>query len=412
MTTTPRAGLLHEYYRDAGRSPTFGALKSEADLDGFSRRRAELFGQKLHLPVRLFRGARVLEFGPDTGENALAFGRWGARLELVEPNQASWPQIRAYFEHFGMANSLVGLRGETLQDFAPVEPADIVIAEGFIHTVKPEAMWIDVVRRALAPGGFVVLFYYERTAQLMELFHAASFAEFCRLSGMSGVAAARRIFGAKWDSIPHVRAFESWVMDVLENPYTRTAFTLDAPALVNDMAAAGLDFYQSWPRYRDELRIKWHKTPEPKDGVVAEVASHLPRMALGHALGQPLLVVGSGETVRRCRETLDDLLGLVDGAIGQGGAAVWAHIGDALAALQQTIGAPADVFAADPGVRDRASATLAGLVTCARVLAAGQVDDIVRFMSGDPTFLSTWGQPAHFCVFQKAPTESAAGPSD
>ena len=38
----------------------------------------------MSVPPALFRGADVLEFGPDSGENAVVFARWGARLTLVE----------------------------------------------------------------------------------------------------------------------------------------------------------------------------------------------------------------------------------------------------------------------------------------------------------------------------------------
>ena len=71
---------LFNYYERQDVLPTFGNFKSAAELEAYAGLRRELFSDKLVLPPRLFRDADMLEFGPDSGENALVFASWGANM--------------------------------------------------------------------------------------------------------------------------------------------------------------------------------------------------------------------------------------------------------------------------------------------------------------------------------------------
>jgi hypothetical protein len=395
-----RPGYLHDYYWEKGFSPTFGSFQTQADLDRHAALRARIFSERLQLPPRLFRDARVVEFGPDSGENALVFAQWGARLELLEPNMKVWPLLRRYFERFGLSKQLTSLTASTIQEYKGGEPADFVVAEGFIHTVKPESAWIRVVQEIVAPGGFLILFYYERTSILVELLQAAAYQEAVRLSDHRGAETARRLYGAKWDSIPHTRPFESWMKDVLENPYTGTRFTLDATRLVADLAAAGFCLHQSWPRYRNELRMAWHKTPESFDDVVREVSEHLPRVALAYALGVSLFSVGSEADIAAIRALLDRLLLAGDAALAIGGAGTWRALAADLASLGAIVGDASRVFA-PPEARSRATEVTKALSMLCAHLGRGDLDSAAAFASSDPVFIRTWGQPAHLGVFRR-----------
>jgi hypothetical protein len=401
MSNPPPAGKLYSYYRDSGISPTFGSLQTEADLDRFCEQRARIFTLKLQMPPEMFRHARLLEFGPDTGENALAFARWGARIELVEPNTSVWPQLQAYFRRFGLEDRLLGLHDKAIQEFAPAGQADIVVAEGFIHTVKPEEQWIDVVRQAVRPGGYLILFYYERRALLMELFHAALYREYCRLIGQRGPDVARRLYGAKWDAIAHVRRFNSWVMDVLENPYTRSQFTMDAPRLVQMMAEAEFELHQSWPRYRDDLRMLWHKTPESPESIATEVTGHLQRSALSHSLGRTLYCIGDNASVAAIGGQIDRLLQAVDQAMDEGGREVWTSIAEGFRGLQASIDRDNVIYAPSAEVRCSAKAMLDSACHCATLAADGDAANLAAFANADQPFVSFWGQPAHYSVFRR-----------
>lgn len=401
--TKAESGRMHAYYEAKGLSPTFGNLRTPEELDRHVAMRERIFIDKLNVVPQLFAGARALEFGPDTGENALVFARWGATVDLVEPNRQVWPQIEAYFRHFGLADRLGTLDDSSIQQFRPSQTYDVAVAEGFIQTVQPSSTWIGTVAHAIAPGGMLILFYYERASFLVELFHRAAHRRFGRLVGGADLDSARRLYEAKWNTIPHVRRFESWVMDVLDNPYSSIRYTLDASQLVAELADAGFRFYQSWPRYRDELRMGWHKATETTGAVVAEIRRQLPRLAVAHAVGRSLFAFGPDRDVVALADLVQRLLAMLEIAAAEENAEPWPEIAGGFAALSLAVGDPARLYAPDDTVRAEAKASLDALSALSRLLGGDDEAAIAAFASTDPTFLKTWGQPAHYAVFRRLP---------
>src|SRR5437016_2139675 len=107
--------------------------------------------------------------------------------------------------------------------------------------------------KLLNPGGLALVSYYEPFGCFIELFMKVIYTRLRQLTGWAGFEAAEKVFQTKWDSIPHTRTMESWVMDVLENPFVRLKYFLEAVALCRDMAAEGFSLYSSFPGYRDPL---------------------------------------------------------------------------------------------------------------------------------------------------------------
>ena len=136
-------GKLFRYYEKQSILPTFADLRDDASLARYAEGRNRLFSDKLLLPPRIFRNAEMIEFGPDSGENALVFARWGAHTTLVEPNEKAHGYIRTYFERFGLSDSLHDIVAADVEGFAqaegahPVPVAEFIDAEGFIYTIQP-----------------------------------------------------------------------------------------------------------------------------------------------------------------------------------------------------------------------------------------------------------------------------------
>lgn len=160
---------VYRYYITQSISPTHGSFQTGADLENHCRLRASVLSQKLHLQPRLFRGAHVVEFGPDTGENALAFAVWGAEVTLVEPNLRAHSYIRDYFSRFGLAGSLRRLEQAEVHTFRTRDSVDFVVAEGFLETLQPQFSWLPAFARVLRPGGMAVISYTDAPAALFEL---------------------------------------------------------------------------------------------------------------------------------------------------------------------------------------------------------------------------------------------------
>lgn len=390
---------LYEYYEKQAILPTFANFRSLADLEAYEVGRRTLFADRLAVPLRLFRGARLLEFGPDSGENALVFARWGARLTLVEPNPHALDPLCRYFEAFDLTGSLDAVIQADVEGFETDQRYDIIIAEGFIYTIQPQTRWLDVLAARLAPQGIAVVSYYERRGAFFELALRATLAAAMGVSGRSVEDTARALFSAKWDSIPHTRAFESWVMDVLRNPFVRLSTCLDAGGLMADALARNLTVHAAWPSYSDSLRVHWHKRPVPDTERLARDREHIDRACLSFVAGAKLYLTGPAEAVRAVAAEVDRALEAVDAVIDGADPAALARLDQALGTLIATA-AGAQVLAEAPGDLDRLVAALSAQRRLFAAAAAGRFDDMVSVCATDPAFIETWGQPAHLLALR------------
>jgi hypothetical protein len=399
---------MYQYYREQAVLPTHGRFESESDLDTHEAHRRVLFTEKLFLPPRLFRDARLIEFGPDAGENSLVFARWGASCTLVEPNPKAHPVIEDYFKKFGLSRELAGLECCDIKEYAkrpgPTAKFDFIDAEGFIYTVKPDSLWIDLFSRITEGDGFVVLFYCDPFGNFFELFTKVIHARVRELTGMSPLAAATKLFLTKWNSIPHKRSMESWVMDVMENPFVRLQYFLEPQALCSQMLDAGFDLYSAWPPYKDGLSIDWFKrTPTPADQLRAEY-EFIACSRLSHLFGRKHFVPRPDPALE---QRLSDLLALMDGLIDRfepdAATQCVAHLDE----IANVLGSES-VLAEE---RDTAAALKAVKSTqnILQLLMSNALDDLVTFCNTDRGFIETWGMPSHFAVFQKRRSPGAAG---
>ena len=161
LPSPPPAGnpynKLFDYYAAQDIFPTYSGFESADGLRRHEYLRRRAFADKLKLPARSFRGARLIEFGPDTGENALVFAQWGAACTLVEPNIKAHAKVREYFARFGLSGGLETIIEADISQFAgrpeAAQQYDLVIAEGFIYTVKPESVWINLFHDLLVDDG-------------------------------------------------------------------------------------------------------------------------------------------------------------------------------------------------------------------------------------------------------------------
>ena len=389
---------LHAYYRDQAVLPTHGRFQTEADLTAHALRRRQIFSGKLQLPPRLFKGAHLLEFGPDSGENSLVFARWGAECTLFEPNLKAHPVIVDYFERYRLTSHLVKLEAADVAALARregVQPEyDFVVAEGFIYTVRPERMWIDLFARLLREQGLAVINYCETFGSWMELLTKVAHARVRSLTGWPALETAQKLFTAKWNTIPHMRAFESWVMDVLENPFVRLRYLLEPGALCRQMEAAGLRLYSSWPPYRNGLDVYWHKrTPDVEEEARSREA-FLARSRVSHIFGKALFLRSPAPEAQ-----LLELVRLTDGLIDEFSTAAAEQVLEGLRALEQLV--RTEVVYAEAGEHASAVSAVRSFAELMSVLKRGELEAIIRFCSHDAAFLRTWGMPYHFAVFAR-----------
>lgn len=391
---------LFNYYERQDVLPTFGNFKSSAELEAYAGQRRELFSDKLVLPPRLFRDAEVLEFGPDSGENALVFAGWGANMTLAEPNRHAHPKIQAYFAHFGLTERLRELALADVEGFRSDRGFDIIDAEGFIYTVQPSEKWLGIFHRLLNPDGCAVVSYYERYGGFFELALKAIHAAGKALTGRPALEMAKMLFEAKWNSIPHTRSFESWLMDVLENPFVRHRYFLDARALCAAAHEQGFDIHSAWPAYRDSLDVYWHKKVLSDDEKLRRAARHLDRSRLSFLGGRKLYLVGKSDAVQTISASIEALVLDVDGMIDDPLGASLPRVVAGLASLRETI-RTTDILAEDAADIDAIVATLDSFHRIFGAIGRRDASAVTALTQSDPAFINTWGQPAHFLVVRK-----------
>lgn len=391
---------LFNYYERQDVLPTFGNFKSAAELEAYASQRRELFSDKLALPPRLLRNAEMLEFGPDSGENALVFAGWGANMTLAEPNRHAHPKIQAYFAHFGLTERLRELALADVEGFRSDRGFDIIDAEGFIYTVQPSEKWLGIFHRLLNPDGCAVVSYYERYGGFFELALKAIHAAGKVLTGRPALEAASMLFDAKWSSIPHTRSFESWLMDVLENPFVRHRYFLDAKTLCAAAHEQGFDIHSAWPAYRDSLDVYWHKKILSDDEKLQRAARHLDRSRLSFLGGRKLYLVGKADAVEAISASIEALVLDVDAMIDDPFGESLPRVIARLACLRETI-RTTDILADDASDIETIVATLDSFHRIFGAIGRRDASAVTALTQIDPAFINTWGQPAHFLVIRK-----------
>ena len=391
---------LFNYYERQDVLPTFGNFKSAAELEAYASQRRELFSDKLVLPPRLFRNAEVLEFGPDSGENALVFAGWGAKMTLAEPNRHAHPKIEAYFAHFGLAERLRELVLADVEGFRSDRGFDIIDAEGFIYTVQPSDKWLGIFHRLLNPDGFAIVSYYERYDGFFELALKAIQAAGKVLTGRPALETAKLLFEPKWNSIPHTRSFESWLMDVLENPFVRYRYFLDAAALCTTAHEQGFDLHSAWPSYRDSLDVYWHKKVLSVDEKLRRAARHLDRSRLSFLGGRKLYLVGKADAANAISAAIEALVAHVDRLIDEPFGDSLPRVIASLASLRESIPAT-DILADEAADIEAITATLESFHRIFSAIGRRDASTVTALTQTDPAFINTWGQPAHFLVVRK-----------
>lgn len=397
---------MHGYYSGERVLPTYGAFRDATQLAAYERQRRRFFTDKLHLPPRTFTGGRLIEFGPDSGENSLVFALWGAQCTLVEPHEKAHPFIRDYFDRFGLDSSLAALEPGDIESFpAPSERYDVLDAEGFIYTIQPSSLWIDRLASFVADDGLVVLQYVEAFGSFLELIWKVVQARYRALTGDDADTAARTLFAVKWASIPHKRSIESWTMDVLENPFVRLRYFLEPIDLVEQLGAAGFRLYASWPQYDAGLDVHWSKHEPSAEEQLASIREHVHRSRLSHMLGRKhFLADGDCVSDEELLATLVDVDSLVDRFDDQTAARVDAALGR----LVPLLASPAVIGGAED--TRRSLATLEMVRHLLEALARGDADQIAAFCSRDSAFTESWGMPSHFAVFRNAASPDRSAP--
>jgi 2-polyprenyl-3-methyl-5-hydroxy-6-metoxy-1,4-benzoquinol methylase len=244
-----------EFYKAHGISPVRYLAH---DVREHFERRDSLY-RSLGLPPVAFRGARVLEVAPGSGQNSLYVASCRpATLDLVEPNPAGRRDIEAtYAAHAGPVTR-PALHPQRLQEFEPDGLYDIVICENWLGGLPEETALIARLAGFLAPGGVLVV-----TAVPL----AGFFPNVMRRALARRLAGPDEDFERRTTQLvaafgPHLatiaamtRSHRDWVHDCMINPhYLHVALPIETAL---DAAGAGCEALATFPRFATDWR--WFK---------------------------------------------------------------------------------------------------------------------------------------------------------
>ena len=206
---------------------------------------------------------------------------------------------------------------------------------------------------------------------------------------------AKRLFLPKWNSVQHTRKIDSWFMDVIENPFVRKKYFMDPVDLLKDMHAGGFRLYSSWPNYRDMLAMHWIKASLGQEDEMLASISFVEQSRLSHLLGCKCFVPG---ITQELSDNLALLIRITDSLIDAWSQEACATAGTCVNHIDGLIRKMSAAGDKDLGA---ASEIIAMTKSVFQLMEMNEVDQLVEFCRNDKTFISSWGTPAHYAVFQR-----------
>lgn len=242
-----------EFYEKNNISPV---SQNISNIELHFQRRESLYRSLGVLP-RLIKGAKVLEFGPGSGHNALYTASLAPQCyELVEGNSRGATETRQRLSAY--PNISLTVHQTLFTEFRSDTQFDMVWAEGCLpHQTSPLAI-LEHISSFVAEGGVLVvstasgLSYLSET--LRRLFRDRFFDP-----NEEAKAQARRLAGYFSTHLAHLhgmsRPVEDWVLDSIVQPLASRKM-LGIPEVIQALADR-FESYGSSPQWRTDWR--WYK---------------------------------------------------------------------------------------------------------------------------------------------------------
>ena len=200
-----------EFYGKHGISPVHQDI---SDLDKHLKRRSNLY-KMLGIDERLFKDADVLEVGPGGGFNSICFAKWGAKLDLLEPNPHAHKEIEQNLQGYKY-NLYKGI----IEEYKTDKKYDFIIAEGFFHSMQNPDEIFAACMKILKNDGILVLtcideisHFYEDLRRIISFKLIKNLQDFKKQVDKLCIAFAKHLNTLRFSSRP----INDWVSDVILN---------------------------------------------------------------------------------------------------------------------------------------------------------------------------------------------------
>lgn len=283
---------LYSFYSKYDFNPTGFSLETEKQFGIQAAKRNNLYVNKLSLPNLIWRNANVLEIGCGSGENALVQAKLGAKFTFVEPVKPLLDQTVKLFQKWQVADAINEIHISTIEDFEFHSKFDVIIAEGFIHSLRKRREVIRKLFSNLNENGLLILSTLDTAGSFLDFFKAGIAQIYCHSQGITDldekVEAVRSFFEFDFEHIPHSRPFSAWAKDILFNPVFNPNSFYDFPKIISDLSDLHPWYYSSWPSYKHSNDLLWHRYIPGYDTHINQVLGSYYLRRHSFILGEPL----------------------------------------------------------------------------------------------------------------------------
>ena len=256
---------LKGYYQENNFNPVLISLETSNQQQAHFAKRRNLYENHLNIPWGLLRDRSVIEFGCNSGENALVLGSAGARLTLVEPNSQVLPRLKNLFQEFGLEGQIIELFEGSIESFSTENRYDIVLAEGFLYTLSNRDEMVANIANLLLPNGLGVISFNDRFGGLLEmlrrmlLWRTYQLANLKDAHGQEALALAKTLYQDDFARLNASRTFEAWWKDTLVNPFLAANYHWSYLELLPLIEKAGCAVYSTSPKWTKIDNFSWYK---------------------------------------------------------------------------------------------------------------------------------------------------------
>jgi hypothetical protein len=270
---------LLAYYQTNDFNPVHIRVETPHVWEQHFAKRKNLYERHLGIPLSLLKGARILEFGPNSGENCLVPALFGSRLTLVEPNDLVLPRLKELFNRFDVIDQIDAIHCETIDEFTTRQTFDLVVAEGFLYTLPNKELLLKKIVGLVDPGKFGIISINDKYGGLLELLRRVILFQVCRLNNIEDIQSidclelAIELYADDFNKINSSRTFDAWWKDTLVNPFYTTNYLWSFPEVLTILQDEMCEFYSSSPVWSTHQHYNWYKniiSPEKKHELVID----------------------------------------------------------------------------------------------------------------------------------------------
>lgn len=168
-----------KYYGEMNISPE---RQNIDDIKTHYARRAKLYRQ-CGVPEIAFRDAEMLEVGPGSGYNTLAYFYWNCKhIDLVETNPQGIKDMKRLFAERGIPENKYHIFDGIIEDYCTSREFDIIVAEGFLPIVDNKKEIIDKLKKLVNEKGIIIITCVDKVGFFIEV-----------MKRLAGVSLARNI---------------------------------------------------------------------------------------------------------------------------------------------------------------------------------------------------------------------------